>query len=1200
MWQDRKTNSASYEVPSGQGVSTFYAGSLWLGGVSQSGQLAVAANKFSQGTDFYPGPLEQDVLQSDAQRCLAYDEIFRIRRADVSRHIAYHEAVAAGTAEVDFPNGYVTPESIVRWPAQGNMVGVMGQPLAPFLDANGDGVYNPEQGDSPAFGDDGCDVAFADALHGDEVLFWVINDEGVHQESQGEPLGVEIHCQAWGWEEASENLSNTTFYTYKVINRSSNTYSDFYAGWWADADVGTATDDYVGCDVSRGMGYAFNGDVIDEASSSSPGYGEFPPAAGLDFVLGMQEDPDNSDNPLTEDYDEAVLNQGLMYAGAGTGFGDGVVDNERRGMSHFVYYNNSGSPINGDPVTAVHFYNYLQAVWKNGAPILYAGNGVNTETGATEDVFTSAMFPGESDPLFWSTGGVDPGVDPWTEAGSGNPPADRRFVMSMGPATLESGGSKDFTMATLWARDTTEVDASVAALEAVSDEVQQLFDSCFEGMGCMDPTATNYNPDAVLSTPGACVPYEYGCGTMEAAMWEAQGWDIQFAESVVELEFGNATEEFHFVVSSESQGFPVDHVQLTDAQGLPNGLSYASAAVYESGMIHCVLLEGAPLETGVFETTWEAVVSGNNGEEATVEFGLTLVVAAKPHGGALNGLASYPVTKKEGRGSGLRRLQLTEESEQVLLNSSNGRADEVTYRPGLGPIDVYALPGFYDLADYTVAFTSLDDLLALPYTITNETTGESLNNIFTEESDMHVYAQWGIALGMDVLEYSSAADAPLYIHSRVVHPDSGPWYSGHPDTEGFSDNNWIRSGIRDSGQEYEYLFNDLTDCEEVYETALGGTWAPYAVAAYTADNVFYPSTGETFGHWPLVAPTKISLRNLQEFYSPITTTSVSVVFTSDKTKWTRAPVLEMQPYAELAENDLGVEMEKMFLRSHASVDKNGLTQSEGGNASECSLVSGTGMGWFPGYAIDTQTGERLNIAFGEDSWMVTENGDDMLFNPGSSSYSPGPVGVFHAGGQHWIYVFKNGRHLSGSSNRMPSYDQGNFIMDQLVNPQITNQRRVFRDCAWVGSTKTIEGFDWSAAFGTTRIQLDAPLPMMAYSPSVLDVDDTGSSENDWLPLYAFSTFDEASQVEDVASSAELGMTVFPNPARDWLTLEIPMDACAERARLFSINGQVVHEVEFSEEQGSKQVDVSGVPNGTYVLVVEFTDHMRAAHVVVQR
>lgn len=1199
MWQDRKTNSASYEVPVGEGASTFFAGSLWLGGVSQSGQLSVAANKFSQGTDFYPGPLEQGALQADAQRCLAHDEIFRIRRADVARHIAYHEALAAGTAEVDFPNGYVTPESILRWPAQGNVLGVVGQPLAPFEDANGDGLYTPEEGDCPAFSDEGCDGAFADALHGDEVLFWVINDEGVHQESQGEPLGVEIHCQAWGWEEASENLSNTTFYTYKVINRSSNTYSDFYAGWWADADVGTATDDFVGCDVSRGMGYAFNGDVIDEPSSSSQGYGEYPPATGIDFVLGMQEDPDNQDNPLTEDYEEAFSNQGLMYPGAGTGFGDDVVDNERRGMSHFVYYNNSGNPINGEPVIAGHFYNYLRSIWKNGAPMIYGGDGVSPATGALEGVFANAMFPGESDPFFWSMGGNDPGAEPWSEVSSGNPPADRRFVMSMGPVTLESGASKDFTMAALWARDTSEVGASVAALEGASDEVQALFNSCFDGLGCMDATATNYDPDAVLSAPGVCVAYEYGCGTLEAPMWQAQGWDIQFAESLVALEFGNSPDEFHLVVPSESQGLAVNDVQLLDVSGLPNGLSLQTAPVYESGMIHCVLLEGAPLETGVFETTWEALATGSNGEEATVELELTLVVSAKPHGGALDGLASYPVTKREGRGSGLRRLQLTAESEQVLLNSSNGRADEVTYRPGLGPIDVYALPGFYDSANYVVAFTSLDDLLALPYTITNETTGESQSNVFTPESDVHVYAEWGVVLGMDVLEYTSSADAPLYIHSRVVHPDSGQWYSGHADTEGFSDNNWIRSGQREGNDVFDLLFNDITDCEEVYETALGGTWAPYAVAAYTGDNVFYPETGETFEHWPLVAPTKASLRMLPQYNNPYTTTSVSVVFTPDKSKWTRSPVLEMQPYAELSENDLGVEMEKMFLRSHASVDKNGLTLSEGGNASQCSLVSGTGMGWFPGYAIDTQTGERLNVAFGEDSWLVSENGDDMLFNPGSTSYTPGLLGVFHAGGQHWIYVFKNARHFTGAENRMPSYDQGAFIMDQLSNPSISNQRRVFRDCAWVGSTKTVEGFDWSEGFGTTRIQLDAPLPFVAYSPSVLDVDDTGSSENNWLPLFAFSTFDEASQVEEVGSTVDLAMTVFPNPARDLLTLEIPMNACAERARLFSIRGQVVHEVEFSEEQGWKQVDVRGVPSGTYVLVVEFTDHMRAAQVVIQ-
>ena len=39
------------------------------------------------------------------------------------------------------------------------------------------------------------------------------------------------------------------------------------------------------------------------------------------------------------------------------------------------------------------------------------------------------------------------------------------------------------------------------------------------------------------------------------------------------------------------------------------------------------------------------------------------------------------------------------------------------------------------------------------------------------------------------------------------------------------------------------------------------------------------------------------------------------------------------------------------------------------------------LGWFPGYAIDIETGERLNIIFSEDSWQTSENGSDMKWNP---------------------------------------------------------------------------------------------------------------------------------------------------------------------------------------------------------------------------
>jgi hypothetical protein len=224
------------------------------------------------------------------------------------------------------------------------------------------------------------------------------------------------------------------------------------------------------------LGYAYNGDAVDEASSSSAGYGENPPATGVDFVLGLRQDPDGLDNPETADVEDALLNDGIVYPGSGWGFGDGIADNERRGMSHFVYYNNGSNPINGEPTIPVHYYNYMQSIWKNGQHMWYGGDGANEATGAEIDLEANFMFSGDTDPYFYGTGGVP--TEGWTEVTAGNPPADRRFIMSAGPITLEAGARNDFTMAALWARDESGSGMSVELLQAASDEVQALFDSC--------------------------------------------------------------------------------------------------------------------------------------------------------------------------------------------------------------------------------------------------------------------------------------------------------------------------------------------------------------------------------------------------------------------------------------------------------------------------------------------------------------------------------------------------------------------------------------------------------------------------------------------------------------------------------------------------------------------------------------------------
>ena len=131
-----------------------------------------------------------------------------------------------------------------------------------------------------------CDVDDnSKKLMGDANWFWIFNDAGrVHSESQGEPIGLEVRAQAWVFDGGGPDFNNATFYTYELLNQGPYQLNDFSVAIWVDADVGTAIDDYVGCDVSRGLAFAYNGDSFDEPSSSSSGYGENPPAVGIDFM----------------------------------------------------------------------------------------------------------------------------------------------------------------------------------------------------------------------------------------------------------------------------------------------------------------------------------------------------------------------------------------------------------------------------------------------------------------------------------------------------------------------------------------------------------------------------------------------------------------------------------------------------------------------------------------------------------------------------------------------------------------------------------------------------------------------------------------------------------------------------------------------------------------------------------------------------
>ena len=559
MWWDLPAGTGSkYFIPANGSATSLFAGSLWIAGVDVNNQLKCAALRFRQvGNDYYTGPLTVDGKASiTPETCAKWDKIFKITRAEVDEFLSN---VDYSGAEPKLKDGYEAPSIITNWPAtRGNddPEGIA-KYLAPFYDANGDGEYDPTKGDYPYYdiSNELChtkiptmeeelegtmhgSILADQVLKGDQTLWWIFNDKGAaHTESNGQAIGIEVRAQAFAFA-TNDEINNMTFYSYEIINRSTYTLTGTYFSPWTDVDLGYGWDDYVGCDVARGLGYGYNGSAVD-GSGEPEAYGSQPPAIGIDFFQGPYMDPDGLDNPKYTflqvfDHIDPVSGDSIFVNDSttavqvvdesinGVNFGNGIVDDERFGMRRFVYHNNS-SADNGDPSTAPQYYNYLRGIWKNGAKMRYGGNAyTGSDVVGPECDF---MFPGDSDPWNWGTNGTPPngnyntGTKFWSEEQCQNAPNDRRFMQSAGPFTLEPGAVNYITFGVPWARATSGgAWASVELLRVVDDKCQALFDNCFkviDGPNAPDLTIRELDQQLIVYLSNATLSNNYKEGYIE-------------------------------------------------------------------------------------------------------------------------------------------------------------------------------------------------------------------------------------------------------------------------------------------------------------------------------------------------------------------------------------------------------------------------------------------------------------------------------------------------------------------------------------------------------------------------------------------------------------------------------------------------------------------------------------------------------------
>ena len=376
IWWDG-FSEAGYEFPKGSGKNLLFSGGLWMAGEDAGGFLKMAAQKYgtSNGNfDYYPGPIDPQTNSVDEDDCFNWDKFFLANQED--NEIFLEDFNDNG--QIDNP----IPQSIRGWPAIGNPFFndvhyflLPNKAMAPFIDQNQDGLYDPMDGDYPK-------------IKGSQAIWWVYNDIGnIHGQSSADPLSMEIQAMAYAYEQGNDLINSATFYEFKMIHYGSESIFNFYTSLWADPDLGCSDNDYIGCHPENNIVYTYNG-VAEDSGCGQMGYGTDVPMFGIKLL------------------ETNLTNDGMM--------------------SGFTYYLSSASnpsPGMSDPNIAPEMYNYMQGLWQDGLPFVQGGNGRSFTGNPYPFAFDNSLVNGT----------------PWTECSSDQLPGDRRFLMNFGPKTLIPG-----------------------------------------------------------------------------------------------------------------------------------------------------------------------------------------------------------------------------------------------------------------------------------------------------------------------------------------------------------------------------------------------------------------------------------------------------------------------------------------------------------------------------------------------------------------------------------------------------------------------------------------------------------------------------------------------------------------------------------------------------------------------------------------
>lgn len=361
-------NGVQYILDGSQISSPLYASGLWIGGIdSATGEKRVKVCEYK--TEYRQGPY----------RDTGVDSLNFYPDAPEFRTFKLYSDSLEGNPNADY----------LEWPAD------MGAPV--------DALGNPK-------------------MIGDQMLWAVYNDADTANKNDAgstNSLGLEIRQTTFGFRREGA-LNNVVFVKFQIFNKGNRTINNCYFSLWSDPDLGGSSDDLVGCDTLKSLGFCYN------STNSDNQYGARPPCTGYDFFQGPMVWTGDTLNDTAKAWD--TLWPGYVNLG----------------MVSFNKY------INGtDPAIYTETYNYMQGLQSDGTPL---SNG------------TKYNFPG----------------DPVTKTGELDfDPADRRMMQSTGPITFRPGDSTEILAAIIFARGGDRL-SSITVMKYFDVSAQNAYDLNFQ------------------------------------------------------------------------------------------------------------------------------------------------------------------------------------------------------------------------------------------------------------------------------------------------------------------------------------------------------------------------------------------------------------------------------------------------------------------------------------------------------------------------------------------------------------------------------------------------------------------------------------------------------------------------------------------------------------------------------------------------